>query len=495
LAEDGNPLGNNYLRQLRSKLATDPYAHQWETLIETWEKPEWAFFLEMGTGKTKILLDTAVLLARHRDLDGLLVIAPKGTYANWVRQEIPRHWPSDSPRSVLLWEGDGTKRKQESLEQFLQPSSDTRIFVVNTEALSTKKGVKFCELFLRSCRSPMMAVDESTAIKNPSAARTKAAIKLGRQAEWTRIMTGSPVTKSPLDLYAQTEFLRSKMLGSSSFYTFRNKYAVMVRRSMGGRSFNEIKGYRNMDKLNSLLDGFSTRILKEDCLDLPDKVYTTREVELTVEQKRHYDALKTFALTILEGDTLTAPAIITQMLRLHQVVCGHLPIPDTDRVEAIPNNRVSTLLDVIEETQGKVIIWANYRHDIKAVSEALAKAHGPRSVATYFGDTSVADRQDAVERFQDPDDELRFFVGQGRTGGYGLTLTAASTVVYYSNSYDLEVRLQSEDRAHRIGQKKSVTYVDLVSPKTVDAKIIEALRSKIDIASEVLGDGVREWLV
>ena len=497
--KEGHPLSEKasqtaYAEALRAALATAPYEHQWETVVQTWEKRAWAFFLEMGTGKSKILIDTAVLLSLHRGLDAVLIVAPKGTYANWVNQEIPKHW-GDRLVTMRLWNPATTKQNTESLKRFLFSPGHPRILVMNTEALSTKKGVGYAEKFLKSAQKPLMAVDESTAIKNPSARRTKAAIKLGRLAHWTRIMTGSPVTKSPLDLYSQCEFLGAKMLGSSSFYTFRNRYAVMVRRNMGGRTFNEITGYRNVDKLNTRLDQFSTRILKDECLDLPEKVYTRREVELTIEQRRHYDALKTFALTVLEGDTLTAPAIITQLLRLHQVVCGHLPIPDTDRVEDIPNHRVSTLLDVVEETSGKVIIWANYRHDIKAVSAALAKAHGPRSVATYYGDTSVDDRQIAVERFQDPDDELRFFVGQGRTGGYGLTLTAANTVVYYSNSYDLEVRLQSEDRAHRIGQQKSVTYVDLISPGTVDQKIVEALRSKIDIATEVHGDTVREWLV
>ena len=488
------PCAQSYLEALRASLCTEPYAHQWETLVRSWDASEYAFFLEMGTGKSKILLDSIRLLSLHRDLDGALIVAPKGTYANWIKQEIPRHLDGTDVRAVL-WQGDGTKARREELASIMEETTSVRLFVLNTEALSTKKGQVVADAFLRSCRRPLMAIDESTAIKNPQARRTKAAIKLGRKAEWTRIMTGSPVTKSPLDLYAQCEFLRAQMLGSSSFYTFRNRYAVMARRSIGGRSFQEITGYRNTEELTQRLEAFSTRLLKEECLDLPPKVYTSREVELTVEQRRHYDALQTFALTALDGDVVTAPAVITQLLRLHQVVCGHLPLPDSDTVEEIPNNRVSTLLDVIEETSGKVIIWANYRHDIKSVADALAKAHGPRSVATYFGDTSVDDRQDAVERFQDPDDELRFFVGQGRTGGYGLTLTAANTVVYYSNSYDLEVRLQSEDRAHRIGQQKSVTYVDLIAPGTVDAKIVKALREKIDIATEVLGDGWREWLV
>jgi SNF2 family DNA or RNA helicase len=153
------------------------------------------------------------------------------------------------------------------------------------------------------------------------------------------------------------------------------------------------------------------------------------------------------------------------------------------------------LLSVVEETSDKVIIWANYRHDIEAIKLALAKEYGMNAVGTYYGDTDDEERRRVVREFQDPDSELRFFVGNPRTGGYGLTLTAANTVVYYSNSFDLEVRLQSEDRAHRIGQTKSVTYVDLMVPGTVDEKIVKALRSKIDIANEVLGEEMKDWLI
>ena len=152
-------------------------------------------------------------------------------------------------------------------------------------------------------------------------------------------------------------------------------------------------------------------------------------------------------------------------------------------------------MNVLEETEGKVIIWANYQRDVTNIIESIIKQYGPGSVASYFGETAQEDRQDIIERFQDPDSELRFFVGQPRTGGYGITLTEANTVIYFSNSYDLEIRLQSEDRAHRIGQKNTVTYVDLVSPGTIDEKILSALRDKINIAGDVLGESTKDWLI
>jgi len=185
---------------------------------------------------------------------------------------------------------------------------------------------------------------------------------------------------------------------------------------------------------------------------------------------------------------------LTQLMRLHQIVCGHVKLDD-DRVVEVLSNRIQELLSVIEEASDKVIIWANYRHDIDAIKLALQKEYGMNAVGTYYGDTDDDERARVVKEFQDPDSELRFFVGNPRTGGYGLTLTAADTVVYFSNSFDLEVRLQSEDRAHRIGQTRSVTYVDLMSPGTVDEKIVKALRDKIDIANEVLGEEIKAWLI
>jgi len=161
----------------------------------------------------------------------------------------------------------------------------------------------------------------------------------------------------------------------------------------------------------------------------------------------------------------------------------------------IPSNRVAELLSIVEETDGKVIIWATYRHDIIAIKTTLQTEYGMESVGTYFGDTDEDERQRVIAEFQDPESKLRFFVGNPSTGGYGLTLTAASVVVYYSNSFDLEKRLQSEDRAHRIGQRKNVTYIDLITPKTVDEKIVKALRDKIDISTQVLGEDIKKWLI
>jgi SNF2 family DNA or RNA helicase len=268
----------------------------------------------------------------------------------------------------------------------------------------------------------------------------------------------------------------------------------MVDRNVGSHSFKLVTGYVRLDELNDKLNKFSYRVLKEDCLDLPDKIYMKRFVTMTPEQTKLYEEMKKHALAELEGKMTTAASALAQMVRLHQITCGHLATDDGE-VTQIKNNRINELLDVIEETNGKIIIWAIYRHDIKKIEETLGERYGKESVKSFYGDTADADRQDIVNAFQDRESNLRFFVGNPRTGGYGLTLTASHTVIYYSNSYDLEIRLQSEDRAHRIGQKEKVTYVDLISEKTIDEFIVKNLRAKINLATKVLGEDLKKWLI
>lgn len=474
-------------------MKTRPYAHQ----LDVWERSrdlrEFALFLEMGTGKSKVLLDTAAHLALAGRIDGALIIAPKGVYANWVEQEIPRHLSDSVKRDVYLWSAATSQRAQREREAILH-TANFAICVMNVEALSGKRGLTFATKFLTERRA-LLAVDESTTVKNPSAARTKATIKLGRLAEYRRILTGSPVTRAPLDVYSQMQVLRPGLLGFSSFYTFRNRYAEMetdfVRSGAGLRQFKTVSGYRRLDELHQKLADFSARILKADCLDLPPKTYLRRTVDLTKEQHTAYKEMLTESITLLDGIPATATAVITQILRCHQILCGHLPTIDGE-VRELPHNRLDALLETLEEGGGQAIVWANYRHDIEAITARLNKVYGPGSARSYYGETPQADRQQIVEDFQAG--RLKYFVGQQRTGGYGLTLTAANLVVYFSNSFDLETRLQSEDRAHRIGQTQPVTYVDLLVPGTIDEKIVRALRSKIDLAGQVTGDGWREWL-
>lgn len=481
---------NNY------KFKTKPYDHQEEIWSNSWKKTFYALFAEMGTGKSKIAIDTIGALYLKGEIDTALVLAPKGVFDNWVKGEFPTHLPDNINYKIVRWQPNWTKKYTEEIKEVAirGDSKALHILVMNIEALSTEKGAASAKRFLERNPDNMTLIDESTTIKNRKAQRTKTVLELTGVSKYRRILTGSPITKSPMDLYAQCAFLDSKALGFKSFYAFQGRYAVIQRRNMGHRSFQHIVGYRKLDELSQKIDGFSVRVLKSECLDLPDKVYTKRDVSLTPQQKKVYSEMKELALAQLEsGDLATTASVLTQIMRLQQITCGFLQ-PDEGEIQDLPNNRLSELLNVVEESSGKIIIWATWTHDILKIESELTKIYGEDSVASYYGDTAQDDRQAIVDRFQDPESSLRFFVGQPRTGGYGITLTAAHTMIYYSNSYDLEIRLQSEDRAHRIGQTKSVTYVDLISPGTIDETILTALRNKINLASTVLGEDVKDWL-
>jgi len=474
------------------KFKTKPYAHQITALEKSWQKDEYGYFMEMGTGKSKVLVDNMAMLYDKGKINAALIIAPKGVYRNWLSQEIPNHLPSHVDHKTVLWTALTSKTKDKEYQQLFKTDYDLHILLMNVEALSTKKGVEFAGKFLR-CHKTLMAVDESTTIKNPTAKRTKAILALSKEAKYRRILTGSPVTKSPLDLYSQCAFLNEFLLGFSSFYTFRNRYAQMIERNFGGRRVQIVASYRRLDELAETLKKFSYRILKEDCLDLPPKVYMRREIDLSDEQKKAYSTMKSAALAHLNGKIATAPHVLTQLMRLHQITCGHFTADD-GTIQEFKNNRMSELLNLLDEIEGKVIIWANYVYDIKQIVNTISDEYGEDSIVQYYGAIESKKRQTNIEKFQDPKSKVRFFVGNPQTGGYGITLTAASNVIYYSNGYDLEKRLQSEDRAHRIGQDKSVTYIDLIARDTVDEKIVKALRKKINIASAVMGEELKEWI-
>jgi SNF2 family DNA or RNA helicase len=473
------------------KFKTKPYKHQLTALEKSWNKETYAYFMEMGTGKTKVLIDNLAMLYDKGKVNGALIIAPKGVVKTWCEQEIPTHLPNHIENVTVLWQSNITKQQETKLNNLFDLGVHLHIFIMNVEALSTDKGVKFASKFLNSHRT-LMAIDESTTIKTPTAKRTKNIISLGKLAKYRRIMTGSPITKNPLDLYSQCEFLDPWLLNFQSFYAFRNRYAEMKTMHVRGRSIQVVNAFQNLSELSDKVKGFSYRVLKEDCLDLPPKNFTKRHIVLSKEQRKIYDQMKKEAMAILNGKVTTTMTVLTQLMRLHQITCGHFTADDGG-VQLIPSNRINELMDILEEIDGKAIIWANYQMDVNEIIKNVEAKHQKGSIVDYYGLTPQEDRQDNIRKFQS-DPKCRFMVGTPSTGGYGITLTAANTIIYYSNGYDLEKRLQSEDRAHRIGQKKNVTYIDIIAEDTVDEKIVKALREKINIASEVMGEELKDWI-
>ena len=474
------------------KFKTKPYAPQLKALEMSWNKEVFAYFMEMGTGKSKVLLDNAAMLFDKGKINSVLIVAPKGVYKNWYDSEIPEHLPKHIDRNVVLWKAMITKEQKSKLDSlFEQNFTKLQIFIMNVEALSTRKGLDFAHQFL-NVKKALFAVDESTTIKNPQAKRTRNIIQLSKLGKYRRILTGSPVTKSPLDLYTQCYFLDPYLLDHSSYYAFRTRYAIMKTMNFSGRSVQIVTGYHNLAELSKKLEFFSYRVLKDDCLDLPPKTYMKRIIQLTPEQKKVYAEMKKTALATLNGKTITTMNVITQLMRLQQITCGHFKADD-DSMQNIKSNRITELMDVLEEVEGKAIIWAHWRHDIDTIVESIENKY-PGSVVTYYGDTTTEDRQKAIKKIQDPESKVRFLVGTPQTGGYGITLTGASTMIYYSNGYDLEKRQQSEARIDRIGQEKPMTYIDILAEDTIDEKIVKSLRKKINIATEIMGEELKAWI-
>ena len=474
------------------KFKTKPYKHQLDALQDSWDKENFAYFMEMGTGKSKVLLDNAAMLYDKGKINGLLIIAPKGVYKNWYDSEIPTHLPDHIFKKMVLWKtSDKSKKQQLLLNTLFETGSEFHILLMNVEAFSKGDGAAFAYKFL-SCHNTMIAIDESTTIKTPTSNRTKNILALRQHAKYRRILTGSPVTKSPLDLFSQCEFLDPWLLGHTSYWTFKSRYAVTRKIQVQGRQVEIVVGYRNLGELSEKIQPFSKRVLKDDCLDLPKKTFMKHVVEMTKEQKKVYKQMKEEAIAYLDGKVLSSATVMTQLMRLHQITCGHFT-PDDGEIKDLPCNRMTELMDILENVHGKAVIWSHYTHDVKRIIEEIKRVYGEDSVVDYFGQTTPEERSINIKKFQE-DDKCRFFVGTTHTGGYGITLTAASTMIYFSNGYDLEKRQQSEARIDRIGQTKPMTYIDIISEDTVDDRIVKALRSKINIANQIMGEDYKDWI-
>lgn len=462
-----------------------------------------ALLMEMGTGKSKVLLDEWGEAATGGGPQTLIVCAPAGVYLNWhdpdnpknPETEINKHLdPELRARTLVAVWRSGSSRSKKEIEYFLTRTDRPRILVVNVEAFSTvDKLADVCEeLMLQG--PTIFDVDESTTIKGYSSSRSKRVRQLGEFAALRRIATGLVTPRSPMDLFAQFYFLDHRILGFQSYYGFRARYAVMKPMEHQGRKFKQIVGYRNVDELQEKIAPHSYRVLKKDCLDLPPKTYVQRTVKLSDAQRKAYDEVRDFAVTALDAETfVSATSVITQIIRLHQILCGHV-VDENGGAHDLPCPRMELdLLDVLSEAEGKVIVWTPYARTIQKMHDLLEREFGRGCTARFWGGNR--DVRQAEEARWRGDPACRFMIATQSAGGFGRTWVEASTSVYYANGYNLEHRSQSEDRNHRRGTTGPVTYVDLVAPGTVDEKILKSLRKKIDMATAISGENYREWLM
>lgn len=467
---------------------TAPFNHQLEAFLTSREAPYYGFFMEMGTGKTKVLIDTAAWLWHHEKIDAMILVAPNGVHSQFISEQVPVHMPEDVDWTAFIYKSGGDKAFQARKAAFLKPAmSRLRILAINVESLSVASGMDYVISFLRSVGGPgknkpvLMAVDESTRIKNHNSGRTKSITKLGTYCAYRRILTGSPVTKGVQDLFGQLNFLSPDILGHRSFYSFRNRYCVMVKNENygSGKSYESIEGYQNLDELRAKMAPWVYRVRKDQCLDLPPKVYVRRDVPLSKQQATLYNELREELLIEFEGSTIAAPMAAVRMTKLQQILCGHLRFTDEGRIQYLDNvPRFEVTRDLVEEADDQIIIWARFTPDIDKLCEIL----GDCGVSRYDGRVKESDRSRMIADFRSGKNKV--FVGQPASAGLGLNLVGPSTVIYYSNSFDAEHRWQSEDRNHRAGTTKSVTYYDLIVPNSIDSHILSVLRRKEDVAGQ-----------
>lgn len=494
-----------------ARFKTKPYNHQLECLNEYGMRKSFALLAEMGTGKSWIIINNMAALWSSHELGGAIIFAPNGVHVNWLLRELPKHMPDWVRWKAVAWSPNKTKAVERDLASLFESSDSTelRIMLMNWEALQTKRGLEYAMKFANSCNKLMLVADESTYIKNPAAARTKALLKLKRFSSYRRIMNGAPITNSPFDAFAQFNFLDKTILGTESYYAFKAEYAEMLQE--GNKLLDHIKKkmaphkrgltpqvvekdsrgrakYKNLHKLQAIIAQHSFRVLKKDCLDLPKKIYKTAWFELTPEQAAIYKKVEKENRLILQGEE-TAVAKLAAIMKLAQITAGYYLHPDASEPVRIAgeNPKLELLKERVLATveQGhKVIVWARFRVEIEDIVSILSAAG--MNVVQYHGGVNKNDRTISIDSFQEG--EANVFVGQQQSGGTGITLTAANHVIYFSNTFSLHDRLQTEDRAHRIGQEEDVVYTNLIARNTIDATIVGALMNKKEIADIITGD-------
>mgnify|MGYP003639358387 CR=1 FL=1 len=478
---------------------TKPFEHQLEVWRESRDLESFALLWEMGTGKSKITIDTAAWLYHKGKIDALLIVAPNGVHRNWTDTEVPKHMPDDIPVYSHCHTSARSKSKKAVVAREEQLAFDgLAVLTMGYESFITDSGKQVSWQFLKN-RRVLFVLDESTRIKSPSAKRTKSILKAGKYAPYRRILTGTPVANGPFDLFSQFRFMDKdywRQHGFGNFTSFKAYFGVFRKgfNAGSGREFQQLLEYRNEDELGKMVAKHSSRVTKDVLVGLPPKLYSVQSFDLTPKMRKVYNSFKSDSLeeileTVLETGVDMPPSLaIVLLLRLQQITCGYLPDPSQELVSLEDKNpRLALLAEICGDVSHQTIIWARFTKDIDLICDLLGK-----DAVRYDGKTGDDDRALAIKRFQDGD--VKYFVGNPAAAGEGLTLTAAQTVIYYNNSFKLTERQQSEDRAHRHGQEHPVNYIDLVCNDTIDEKIIEALRAKMNVANKITGDRLRDWL-
>lgn len=500
-----------------------PWIHQRKGLRASCHAPAFALYMEQGTGKTKVIIDTAGILKRQDKIDGLCVVAPEGVQRAWVRDALPQHISEQVPYRAVWWKNKPGKAHSKLVDGVrAREYAGLRVLTINYETLITREGYAAVKSFL-NCFRCLFVIDEAHRISNPKAQCSQAAYRLSDLAPYRRILTGTPVAVSPINVYGQFLFLDTEILGSRSFVAFKAHYAVLegpeshvlrhikmrlvakygeqraafMTPALIKRDENGMPMYRNLDELNRLIKPFTYRCLKSECMDLPPKVYVKRYVQLNAEQRKIYNDLRDDYIAEFGGETMITPLAITRLTRLQQVTGGFFkPHPDAEIMPIGKSPKLIDLLGIVEESAGKLLIWARFTAELTLIADTLEEKYGEGSVARYWGDIPKNRRDDDKNNFV-VNPSRRFFVAQQKAGGTGLDgLQVANVVVFYSNELSLIHRLQPEDRGHRGGSEihDKVTIIDIQAEDTLDGKFIDALRNHKNVADAITGDDPKGWL-
>jgi len=484
--------------------ATEPMGHQKEGFNLSKREVAFAYFMEQGTGKTKLTIDNMAYLAAVGEIDCAVVICPDIVKWTWP-EELATHMPDYIDYVPVVWEaGKNTKKFNAHWDQQWDIEK-LPVVICNVESLSRKGRLYNDLLKLVQQRRVMGVVDESGRIKSVSAERTKNVLSLGPLFEYRRILTGTPVTAGPLDVFSQMKFLDPMILGYESYYAFRARYAVLEQHEAKGRRFQKVVGYQNQEELAERIEPYSFRVLKDECMDLPPKVYKKITVPMSPEQRQLYETVKQEALAEFGDGMVKTSMVLTKMLRLQQIVGGYVALHDPEDEFAEPmlepihdtpyeNPKIAAVLELIEDNPGPAIFWARFRAEQQQLVYVLEEK-APGRVGLVNGDTSKNEREDIRRAFQGG--ELSYYVSNPTTG-IGITLTRAEWMAYFSNTFSLDHRLQSEDRAHRKGLNHAVTIYDIVMQNSLDGKLISTLRERKLIADLITGDAksgkLGDWL-